>query len=230
MSKNLPLSRQGMSPASTESVPWSKQLVFPTLTPVEHDPMGYASPENPIPVDYDPFAHVQASMEPNPWNHPMTPEDINPNSKVSLGTLYRGTESGPNEMQAATRFMVGGDLGNGIYTTQDQKLAGSYGGGPSARVGRGRTVHTFDIPPQFPEDVGYVFGGMGQNDPVKIVSGNGIPLYEGPWTGGTGKHIGEMENALNGIKVVIGTPNSVGVNQISIRDPSILRLRKNATP
>jgi len=53
--KRQSLTSQGFSPASTEDVPRRSQFLFPSLTPVEHDPMSYASPTNPIPVEYNPF-------------------------------------------------------------------------------------------------------------------------------------------------------------------------------
>lgn len=155
------------------------------------------------------------------------PEDINPNVKISLGPIYRGTEGGIDAATAAKRTMVGGDLGTGVYVTPDENLAATYGGGPRASVKAGtRAVHSYEAADLYPEEVAYVFGGMGMDDPVKIISGNGIPLYEGPWTGGTGRPGGAMEDALQaheGLKVIVGTPDSVGVNQIAVRDPSILQ-------
>jgi hypothetical protein len=64
-----------------------------------------------------------------------------------------------------------------------------------------------------------VFGGAKHGEEVELHSGNGIKLYKGPWSG---DHI---DKALHGsdIKAVVGTPNSIGRNQVAIRDPSIIK-------
>lgn len=161
-----------------------------------------------------PGAAIEANV------HPNIESEINPNSMVKLGTLFRGTEGTANS-KTAIRSMKGGDLGDGVYMTQNQKLASTYGGGPKANISDGtRKVHSYDTNSLYPEDVAYLFGGRNVGEPVKLVSGNGIPLWEGKWSGTN------LENVLqkhNDIKAVIGTPNSVGMNQISIRDPSILK-------
>lgn len=148
-----------------------------------------------------------------------TPDDIDSNAKVDIGVLYRGVETGPDATQALRQFS-GGDLGDGIYLTPVRSLAGSYGGGPKASVRAGtRTVHAYRVAPLFGEDVVYLFGGSRHNDPVRLISGNGIELWRGGWSGAA------IEKALSqhgGVKLVIGTANSVGVNQVAVRDRSIL--------
>lgn len=147
-----------------------------------------------------------------------TPDDINPNAKVVLPTVYRGVEGG-TDAQRAIRIFRGGDLGDGVYVTARQWLAKTYGGGHKATVkNRGRVVHRYRIDALFPEDVVYFFGGATSREPVSLVTGNGIELWRGEWSGEN------VEKSLrgHGIKLVIGTPNSVGVNQIAIRDPRLL--------
>ena len=147
---------------------------------------------------------------------PHTPEAINPNQKIELGTVFRGTEAGGSPVRSSL-----GDLGTGAYVTPHEWLAKSYGGGPTASVRAGtREVHQLEAKSLYPDDVAYVFGGSRHNEPVSIYSGNGIKLWEGEWSAKN------MEDALadhEGIKAVIGTPGSIGINQISIRDPSILK-------
>jgi hypothetical protein len=146
---------------------------------------------------------------------PRTANEINSNAKVELGTVHRGTEANPVEVLRNSS----GDLGKGVYVTPERRLAESYGGGPAASVGAGtRQVHSFAAKSLYPEDVAYVFGGSRYNEPVQLISGNGILLWEGPYSG---QNL-ETQLAGTGIKVVIGTPDSVGVNQIAVRDPSIL--------
>lgn len=151
---------------------------------------------------------------------PSSPEEINPNIKVDLGTLHRGMEAGATQSMRSSL----GDLGHGVYATPQRWLAETYGGGPSANMASGsRQVKSYNTQTMYPEDVAYIFGGKNYGEPVHLFSGNGIPLWSGEWSG---KNI---EGALadhSGIKAVIGTPNSIGVNQISIRDHSILSLQK----
>ena len=155
-----------------------------------------------------------------------SPEDIDANAKVDLGVLYRGVEAGPNAQQALRHFK-GGDLGDGIYLTAEQGLAASYGGGPKASVKAGtRVVHAYRVAPLFPEDVVYLFGGRRADEPVRLVSGTGIELWHGPWKSAA------IETALRhhpGIRVVVGTPDSVAVNQIAVRDPSVLSPMEEST-
>ena len=150
---------------------------------------------------------------------PRTAAEINPNTKVNLGTLYRGSEGGIDAATAMRHSPVG-DLGAGIYVTPSENIASSYGGGPSASVKAGtRAVHSYELQSLYPEDVAYVFGGRKVGEPASLVSGNGIELWSGEWGSAA------MEKAIQkheGIKVVIGTPDSIGINQINVRDPSIL--------
>ena len=141
------------------------------------------------------------------------PEDIDPNTKVVLPVLYRGVEAGTNA-QRAVRVFRHGDLGDGVYVTAHEWLAKTYGGGPNGA----RVVHRYQIEPLFPEDVAYLFGGGVSAEDVSLISGNGIELWRGPWSGAN------VEAALRShdIKLVIGTPKSVGVNQIAVRDPQLL--------
>jgi hypothetical protein len=150
---------------------------------------------------------------------PRLPEQINPNAMVRLGTLFRGTETGPTP-QEALRVFKGGDLGQGVYLTGSKELAGSYGGGPSASLSKGtRTVHSYDVKPLYPEQVAYIFGGHKYGEPAHLVSGNGIHLWSGEWSA---KNIEAVLQRHPDLKAIIGTPDSIGINQISIRSPEIL--------
>lgn len=147
------------------------------------------------------------------------PDDIDPNAKVVLPTVYRGVEAG-TDAQRAIRVFRGGDLGDGVYVTAKEWLAKTYGGGPSASVkNRRRVVHAYRLDALFPEDVAYLFGAAIGGQPVILVSGNGIVLWRGQWSGEA------IEHALHGhdIALVIGTPDSIGVNQIAVRKPSLLQ-------
>jgi hypothetical protein len=148
---------------------------------------------------------------------PKTPDEIDANKKVHLGTLYRGT----GKAQAGNLRVTDGDLGRGVYLTKEKSLAESYGGGPNASVQEGtRVVTAYSLPRLFPDDVAYVFGGKRIADDVVLVSGTGIELWRGEWN--AGKNIESALAAHEGIKAVIGTPESIGLNQVAIRDPSIL--------
>ena len=107
-----------------------------------------------------------------------------------------------------------------MYLTHSQDLASTYGGGPTASVKAGtRAVHGYQLKkPLFPEDAAYIFGGKKRGEEVRIVSGNGIEVWRGPWSSKA------MEDALqnHAFKIVIGTPDSIGLNQIAVRDKSIL--------
>lgn len=142
-----------------------------------------------------------------------TPDDIDPNRKVVLPTVYRGVEAGTDARRAVRTFR-GGDLGDGVYVTPHEWLAKTYGGGPTGA----RIVHAYRIDPQFPETVAYLFGGRRTDDPVSLVTGNGIKIWQGDWSAAN------IEAALHGhdVVLVIGTPESVGLNQIAVRDPSLL--------
>ena len=143
----------------------------------------------------------------------ITPNDIDPHAKVVLPIVYRGVEAGTDSRRAIRAFK-GGDLGDGVYVTEHEWLAKTYGGGPNGA----RIVHAYRVAPLFPEDVAYLFGGAQAHSPVSLVTGNGIEIWQGAWSGKT------IEAALHGhdIKIVIGTPQSVGVNQIAVREPALL--------
>jgi hypothetical protein len=83
---------------------------------------------------------------------------------------------------------------------------------------RRRVVHRYRVDPLFPEDVAYLFGGATGGQPVSLVSGNGIEFWRGQWSSE------KIEAALRGhdIALVIGTPDSIGVNQIAVRNPKLL--------
>jgi hypothetical protein len=151
---------------------------------------------------------------------PKTPADI-VSSKVSLGEVYRGTGSAQDPANLHSSL---GDLGQGVYLTQNRQIAKSFGGGPQASVSKGtRQVHAYTMPELFPEEVAFVFGGKRIDSPVTLVDGNGLKIWEGDWKAEN------IERALAdepGIKAVVGTPDSIGLNQIAIRDPSILRWSK----
>jgi hypothetical protein len=146
------------------------------------------------------------------------PDQLDPNQRIDVGLLYRGVE-GQTDAVKALRYFTGGDLGDGIYFTPDRRLAATYGGGPRASIrAETRVVHTYRLAHAlYPEDVTFLFGGLRSGEGVSLFSGNGIRLWHGPWA------TPEMEQALKrGGRLVIGTPDSIGVNQIAVRDPSLV--------
>jgi hypothetical protein len=152
-----------------------------------------------------------------------SPDQLDANSKIVFPTLYRGVEGGTDAAKAIRTFR-GGDIGDGVYLTAEKWLAASYSGGPKSRVSDGsRAVHAYTIRPLFPEEVAFVFGGRGSSDPsanyTSLVSGNGIELWAGKWS----PQAMEQVLADDGIKVVVGTPKSIGLNQICVRDFSLLK-------
>jgi hypothetical protein len=147
---------------------------------------------------------------------PLTPDDIDPNRKVNLGRQYRGTGVG----QAGNLNQMMGDLGRAVYLTPHEWLAATYGGGPQASVAKGtRVVTPYNIAPLFPEDVGYIFNGAQRGSNFNLFSGGGVELARAPWS------IENMENVLSkhDLKAIVGTPQSIGVNQLAVRDPSIIQ-------
>lgn len=224
-SRNVELRKKLTAAERKIKFPWMTQDVKPNAVFVS--PPDPFRPQPKMGGDLgDVFASIQASKIPSRI------EDINPNAKVELGQVFRGVEGTAKDPLLAARHFKGGDLGDGIYMTQQEWLAKEYGGGPKARIKDGtRIVHEYDINPLFPEDVVYVFGGADGGE-TRFVSGNGIELWRGNWRGsgmGSGRSNPDVEKALSGVKVVIGTPDSIGHNQVSIRDRSILTPKK-ATP
>lgn len=148
------------------------------------------------------------------------PEDIDANSKIDIGIVYRGVEGGTDSTEALRHF-IGGDLGNGIYVTADKRLAASYGGGPKASLNAGtRVVHAYRLSRAlFPEEVIFLFGGAHHGEPILLISGSSIELWHGAWQSSV---IEAVLRKLGQIALVIGTPNSIGINQIAVRDRSLL--------
>jgi len=188
----------------------------PSGTP---NPLAAAIMQHPVLTITPPVPHlIGATAGAAPFPH--TPEMISPNQKVDLGTVFRGTEAGVGVKNAAQRVSQG-DLGTGVYVTPQRWLAESYGGGPQASMREGtREVHQFNTASAYPEEIAYVFGGARFDEPISIYSGNGIKLWEGPWSG---KNIDRVLADHPDIKAVVGTPNSIGLNQIAIRHRSMLR-------
>lgn len=143
----------------------------------------------------------------------LSPDDLDFNTKVVLPVVYRGVEAG-TDASNAIRLSRGGDLGDGVYVTAQEWLAKTYGGGPGGK----RVVHRYKVDPLFPEDVAYLFGGKKTGELVSLMTGNGIKLWQGDWTSAN------LEAVLrrNGMELVIGTPNSIGLNQIAVRNPRLL--------
>jgi hypothetical protein len=138
-------------------------------------------------------------------------------------TMFRGTEKGTTP-QSALRMAPTGDLGRGVYLSPNEKIAGSYGGGPKASLSDGsRVVHSYEFNRTLePQEIAHVFGGAKIGSDVQIVRGDGHKIYDGPWSGKL------MESALSphsNIKAVFGDEKSIGINQIAIRDPSVLKAK-----
>lgn len=150
---------------------------------------------------------------------PLKPEDVK-SRPVHLGTVFRGTAASTTDvLKPATK----GDLGAGLYLTPNQKIAASYGGGPKATVANGmRKVHEIEIAPLQPEDVAFIFGARKVDDKVTVIRGDDALLWRGPYSG---ENLEDLFKRMPGIKAVVGTPESVGLNQIAIRDPSIVTLK-----
>jgi hypothetical protein len=153
-----------------------------------------------------------------------SPDQIDHAKPLVLGKVYRGTEAGNQD--ARLRVTMNGDLGRGVYITQHEKLAASYGGGPKARVSDGtRVVHSFDITkPIAPKDYAYAFASS-TGGTVKIVRGNGETIFDGKWTAGKVKDDDSpMGVAIreSGVKVVVGATGGFLHNQTVVLDKSIL--------
>jgi hypothetical protein len=133
--------------------------------------------------------------------------------------MHRGVARGVSAKDALRPTAVG-DLGAGVYLSPSKEIASSYGGGPTASVRAGtRVVHSYRLSRQLqPDEVARVYGGAKYGEDVVLVS-NGSEIYKGPWGAK------QMEAALSKhpkIKMVIGTEKSIGINQIAVRDPSVL--------
>lgn len=140
------------------------------------------------------------------------------------GGAYRGVAGGVSRDAAklSPESHGIGDMGRGTYVTPNRSIAESYGGGPKASIKDGtRAVHQYRIDHTPPENVAYLEGGRMSRGPlsnVTIRDGTGRELYHGAW-----KPV-EVEKALGPkIKVVVGANDSIGNNQISVRDPSWLK-------
>lgn len=153
---------------------------------------------------------------------PLTPADIDPNAKIDTGTVYRGVETTQRNGAKSTptnslRAMTNGDIGDGIYFTREEWLAGTYGGGPRASLKAGtRTVFKYRIKPVFPDAVLWVFGGVESGGPLQLWSGTGVMIFEGDFR--DIERICHREQAA----LVIGTRHSYGLNQICVREKSLV--------
>lgn len=150
---------------------------------------------------------------------PVTPEDVK-SRPVHLGTVFRGTAASTTDV---LKPAAKGDLGAGLYLTPNQRIAASYGGGPKATVANGmRKVHEIEIAPLQPEDVAFIFGARKVDEKVTVIRGDDALLWRGPYSG---ENLEDLFKRMPDIKAVVGTPESVGLNQIAIRDPSIVTLK-----
>ncbi len=142
--------------------------------------------------------------------------------------FYRGMESG--NPKAALRESEFGELGRGIYVTPERWLAASYGGGPKASETAGtRSVHEFKFKRKlYPDEVGYLVGGRSGSEDAKLISGNGIELWAGKLTGALAERptFREMNDAArgSGLRLLMGMPDSVAINQAVILDASIVKM------
>lgn len=160
-----------------------------------------------------------------------------PDMKPVGNTLYRGTEAGTPG--AALRKSSDGEMGPGIYYTQHKWLASSYGGGPKASVKNGtREVHEAEVGPLAPEHVAYAWqpaadAGTGKTTYITSSTGDLLhtydPLGNGPEAVQSRQAIpGVMQQ--NGVKVLVGHDSGIAGNQVSVIDPSILKVNQPAAP
>lgn len=150
----------------------------------------------------------------------VSPTQLTGDTKIALPTLYRGVE-GATDSKNAVRKTSGGDLGDGCYLTPWYNLAASYGGTSKSKISDGtRAVHRYTLKRElYPEEIVFMFGNGTANNPIRLVTGSGIEIWRGPW------NVSEIEKELSsqhGIAIVIGTPLSLGVNQVCVRDFSLL--------
>lgn len=139
--------------------------------------------------------------------------------------VYRGTETGDAGL---TRVSRGGEMGDGIFVTESRRLAASYGGGPKAREGAGRTVHEIDLPELPPEQYGYIHGGANTGSRAQLKDYLGNVLHEYEPVKNTPEGAAERDNLAkvaraNGMKVLVGLKDSIGENQISVLDKTLIK-------
>lgn len=206
------------APTQAELPPTPMQAKAPQ---VEHGQLleGFKPPEKPAPeLSLKPSTTVKQPMEPLPFDTYGVP-----------GEVFRGTEAG--NARVTLREFPDGELGKAYYVTPHKWLAETYGGGPSASVKLGtRAVHRYEFSRTIgPEDVAYLEGGStGQSDAV-LKSGVGYDIWRGRISAKKSEASNReaMNNAAReaGVKLIIGNPDSVAINQIAILDPSILRIK-----
>lgn len=159
-----------------------------------------------------------------------------PDMKPITNTLYRGTEGGTPG--AALRKSSDGEIGPGIYYTPHKWLASSYGGGPKASVKDGtRVVHEATVDQLAPEHVAYAWqpkADAGTGAPTYITSHTGDLLHTYDPLGNTPEAVqsrmaipGVMQQ--NGVKMIVGHDDSIAGNQVSVIDPSVLKLKDPAS-
>lgn len=139
--------------------------------------------------------------------------------------LYRGTETGTAGLK---RVSHGGEMGSGIFATPHRWLAASYGGGPKAREGKGRTVHEINIPRLPHHQYGYIHGGLKRDEKAKLHDHMGRVLHEYEPLKMGAEHEKERNQIAHiakahGIRVLIGKKDSIGENQVSILDPELIK-------
>lgn len=140
--------------------------------------------------------------------------------------LFRGTE--PGDPISTLRYFRAGDLGDGYYLTPRWWLAATYGGGPNASVRAGtRVVHAYELDRHVgPGEVAYLAGGSAGGEHARLLSGIGYTMWSGTWSGLTAETA--SRDAMNraardgGAKLIIGLPDSVGINQIAVIERDIL--------
>jgi hypothetical protein len=158
----------------------------------------------------EPYTRVQ-KVAPVPFDRPRPTQ------------LYRGTETG---VAGLRRVSNGGEIGSAIYATPHKWLADSYGGGPKARVGAGRQVHSINIPQMAPEHYGYVHGGADKGTRATLQDHLGRVLHDYDGASNVPGHgrdkIREIAEA-HGLKMIIGMPESIADNQVAILDPALIQ-------
>ena len=164
-----------------------------------------------------------AGEEPQPGaEEPPAEPKANAPERDRPTTIFRGTETGEGGL---SRESSDGEMGRGVYGTKERWLAATYGGGPKAKEGAGRQVHEISLPELPPEQYGYIHGGAKEGEMAQLQDHEGNVLHEFDATkkqGAASRAELRQKAEAAGMKVLVGTKGSIGENQVSVLDKSII--------